>query len=371
MLFEHGGNAVEAEAVEMVFLLPEFQVGKQEMQHLMLGIIEQLGAPGGVIVLFEELILGAVEQIDAVGAIGGGVGMHHVQKHKQAHLVGFIHQIFQIVRIAEPAGGGEKIGHLIAEGGVIRVLHHAHELDGVITGVQDALEGDVGKFPIGADTGLFLGHAHVGFVNIQRGGLAATIAAVGPAEGALGRPHPAAEFVGDRVLNYAVGVEGDAVEGFALAGDLHLIALAMADGVDALDVNFPHAIFQAGEGMTGAIPAVEIPDEVHLIRAGSPFPVKPALGGAGQAEIDVTVGKVVKLLARIQQRPPSIQQTAHAQFDIRGIGFQVRIYAENSIFGAGRPACRHVSSPHVILYTECTKISIANPVALGYNGRAR
>ncbi len=39
-MVEHGGDAVEAETVEIVFLKPELAVGEQEMEHGVLAIIE-------------------------------------------------------------------------------------------------------------------------------------------------------------------------------------------------------------------------------------------------------------------------------------------------------------------------------------------
>ena len=94
IVVQHGGDTVEAEAVEMVFLHPEFQVAQQEMQHLGLIVIEAFGAPGGMVALravVEELPGGAVEQVDALQRVAHGVGMHHVQQHPDAHFMGLVH----------------------------------------------------------------------------------------------------------------------------------------------------------------------------------------------------------------------------------------------------------------------------------------
>ena len=56
------------EAVEMVLLQPELQIGKQKVQNAGLTLIKALGSPGRMLILFsvvEELPDGAVKHIDA------------------------------------------------------------------------------------------------------------------------------------------------------------------------------------------------------------------------------------------------------------------------------------------------------------------
>ena len=164
---EHGGDPVKAEAVQMVFAEPVFQVGEQEVEHLMLAVVEELGAPGRVIAsgtVVKELPHGAVKEVDALGHIAHGVGVDQVQHHPQSQLMGPVHQVLEVLRRAEPAGGREEVGHLIAEAGVVGVLHHRHQLDGVVATGADPGQRVVGKFPVAADLSLLLGHAHMGLV---------------------------------------------------------------------------------------------------------------------------------------------------------------------------------------------------------------
>ena len=132
---EHGGDPVKAEAVKMKPGEPVFQIGQKEVQHLIFPVVKALGLPRGMIpprAFMEELMVRAVKLVDALPGVPAGVGMDHVQQYRNAHFVSSINEFFQFIRRAEPGGGGEEIGHLIAERGIIGVLHHRHDLNGVI-----------------------------------------------------------------------------------------------------------------------------------------------------------------------------------------------------------------------------------------------
>ena len=81
IVVQHGGHAVEPEAVEMVLLQPELQIGKQKVQNAGLTVIKALGSPGRMLTLFsvvEELPGGAVKHIDAICGILDRVGMNQI-----------------------------------------------------------------------------------------------------------------------------------------------------------------------------------------------------------------------------------------------------------------------------------------------------
>ena len=127
------------------------------MENAGLAVIEALGAPGRMLTLFavmEELPDSAVEHIDALGGVLDGVGVDQVQQDPDAHRVGLVDQILQVLGFAEPGGCGIEVGHLVTERAVIGMLHDGHELNGVVAGFFDMIQGDVGKFPVSAERGL-------------------------------------------------------------------------------------------------------------------------------------------------------------------------------------------------------------------------
>ena len=322
VVVKHGGHAVEAEAVEVVLLQPELEVGEQEVDDLVLAVVEQLGVPRRVILRDEVLVVGAVKAVETLVGVLAGVGMHHVQKHEHAHLVRGVDEVLEVLGVAVPRGGGEEIRHLIAKGGVVGMLHDGHELDGVVPCLLHAVEDAVGKFAVGADGFVLLRHAHVGFVDEQGAQLALAVAAVRPAEGAIRSPDLAVELVGLGVAHHAAYVGGDAVELLAVFRHLHLDALAVHQRVLAVEFDLPVAVFQTGHGVAFAVPVVEIADEVHLVRARRPLAVHPTVLRAGDAVVEVAVGERRKVCLVAQQSAARVRMALHAQGNIAVIRLQ-------------------------------------------------
>ena len=118
VMIDHAGNAVEAEAVEVILFLPEFQVAQQEMQDFHLAVIKQLRSPGGMPSFpapEEILVLGPVLKLEPLADIRAGMAVNHIQKYADSQFMRAVNQIFQILRHAVPMGRGEEVGHLIAE----------------------------------------------------------------------------------------------------------------------------------------------------------------------------------------------------------------------------------------------------------------
>ena len=141
ILIDHRGDAVEAEAVEVVLLQPEFQVGQQEMQHLVLAVVEQLGCstPDGCRGRRQEvLVVGAVETWFRPSSTLADACECTTSSSTYSQLMRLIDQMLQVVRRAEEVRrGGKEVAHLIAEGAVEGVLHDRHDLHGVVAQIVD------------------------------------------------------------------------------------------------------------------------------------------------------------------------------------------------------------------------------------------
>lgn len=73
----------------------------------------------------------------------------------------------EIGRCPVTRGGCVEHVALIAEGGVVRVLHDSHELNAVVTVAHDARKDRVLEIGVRRDGGLFPGHSNVTFVDAQ------------------------------------------------------------------------------------------------------------------------------------------------------------------------------------------------------------
>ena len=206
---EHGGHAIEAEAVKMELREPILHVGEQKVEDAVFAVVKEFGAPSRMIpsaAAVEKLPHGAVKFMDALRLVAHGVGVYQIQQHPQAQLVGTVDEVLQLLRRAEPAGRGEKVGNLIAEAGVIGMLHNGHQLHCVVSPLGNPGQRIVRKRPIAADARLLLSHAHMGFIDEQR----LLLGHKGmPGKWLLRLPHPSTPQVVLRILGHIAGIEWD------------------------------------------------------------------------------------------------------------------------------------------------------------------
>ena len=235
VMVQHGGDAVKPEAIKMIFRHPELQVAQQEVNHAGLTVIKALGSPGGMVPLgavVEKLPGRTVEHIDSFGGILHRVGMDHIQKHPDPHGMGGVYKIFQVLGSAEPTGRGKEIGHLIAEASIIGMLHNGHELYGIVTIGLDTRQDLIGKFPVGPDLALLLGHAHMGFVYIQR--ILSTKITVGPGILLFIIGDLSAPGNGFGILHHPAGIQRDVLRALHIGIHHRLNTAALPEGIFSL-----------------------------------------------------------------------------------------------------------------------------------------
>ena len=317
VMVEHGGDTVETEAVEVVLGHPELQIAEQEVQNAGLAIVEALGAPGGVLALvavMEELPGGAVEHIDALGSVLDSVGMDYVQQNPDAQLVSFVHQVLQVLGLAEPGGGCIEVGDLVAEGAVVGMLHNGHQLDGVVTGFLDMGQGIVGELTVGTHLALFLGHTYVGFVDVQI--LFTLETGIGPVELLAGVNDLSLKGVVGLVLHGTAAIQGQVLGAGHVGVHNGLDLAAVPQSVFAFQEQLPVAVADGLQGVGGLVPVVEFAFQIQCVSAGSPLAVDPAALHTVEAVEIVCVRKVVQGLAFIQQSLFGAMIEEHTQIDI-------------------------------------------------------
>ena len=289
------------------------------MEYAGFAIVKALGVPGRMVTLgtvMEELPGGAIKHIDTFCGILDGMGVYHIQQNPQPHAVGGIDQIFQIFRLTKPGGSSVEIGDLIAKGTVVGMLHDGHKLDGVVTGFLDMGENIIGEFPIGADFSLFLGHAYMGFINIKF--VLACKILIRPGEGFTVVLNFTGKGDGFRVLNHPAGIQGNVLctgqvcvhNGFHLA--------AFPQRIVTFQEDFPVAVSDVLQRVTGFIPVIELSLQVELIGAGGPFPVVPPTVNVVESVVIVGVGKIRQGLISRQKTSFRCVIQEHPQINIPG-----------------------------------------------------
>lgn len=116
----------------------------------------------------EEAGVGAVELVQPVLNVLAGMRVDNVEHHVDSVLVRDVDHVLEVVGRSEAGRRGEEARDLIAEAGVVRVLHDGHHLNGVVTLPGDPRDDGVGEVPVGADLVVLRGDAHVALVDPQR-----------------------------------------------------------------------------------------------------------------------------------------------------------------------------------------------------------
>mmetsp|Transcript_38740 Transcript_38740/g.111253 ORF Transcript_38740/g.111253 Transcript_38740/m.111253 type:complete len:272 (-) Transcript_38740:147-962(-) len=252
----------------------------------MLGVVEDLGVPLGVVSLRAAVrvaVVGAVHLSDAVEGVRGGVRMHEVYQDLDAEPVGHIHHLLQLLGGARSAGGREEGGHVVAEATVVGVLRNGHELHGIVAHALDAGQHIAREVQVRGDLGIEGAHADVALVDLQglrlRG--SRVLERVHLRCGRL--PKHTVEEVGSVVLPGELRPGWHPVVPGPVAGlqadlDLALVrhgALGQEDG--------PSAEALARQ-RCAVLPAIELADEEDLLRVRHPLPVGVAALGPVEAK---------------------------------------------------------------------------------------
>ena len=168
MVVEHASYAIEAKAVEIELVDPVAGVGEKKVEDFGFTVVEASGVPSGVVSAFtgvKILIGGAVEAREPFVFVFDGVGVNEVDDDGNTGLMSGVDELFELFGGSESGGGGEEVGDVIAERAVVGVFHDAHELDGVVSGLNDAGQGLYAEFGVSANLSIFLSHANMGFID--------------------------------------------------------------------------------------------------------------------------------------------------------------------------------------------------------------
>ena len=301
VVVQHGGDAVEAEPVESVLVHPVPEVREEVPLHLPVFVVVQAAVPQPVVprlALAEVRVLRRLTEVEARNAVlhvARHVRVNHVQEDANSHPVRGVHEVLEILGVPAPRRHRERAGDVVPERSVVRVLHHRHELHGVVAQILDAGQDVVGELSVGVHLRLETGHADVGLVDAAGGGLLRARVLTGVALVLRGVPVDAVVVCAHHA-GFGVGhldPRGDAIDPRAVAL-LHadLDAGAVLDGAGG-EGDGPDAVLVLLEVGGVGVPAVEIADEDGAARGGGPLAEDDlARGGLVEAELGVALGEL-------------------------------------------------------------------------------
>ena len=300
MVVEHRGDAVEAEPVEVELVEPVLDVREQEVLHLALAVVEELRVPVGLVAGLARArveVVRAVKFVDPLVEVLHVVGVHEVHDDRQPQFVGPADELLELLGGSEARRGGEEARDVVAERAVVGVLGDGHQLHGVVAVLFYNGQDLLGEFAVGAHPFALLGHAHVGLVDQQAASLRGVECVAAPVE-RLGRGPELGRVVLRRVvLHHARGIGRDAVHPAVVAVDVDLVERAVGEAVAVHrrgEEGAPDARRIAVHADLGALPVVEVAEDIDVVRPGEPFAEPPAVERLVPlpAEVAVTVGVI-------------------------------------------------------------------------------
>ena len=140
VVVQHRGDAVEAEAVELEDLQPVLTVGEKEVNDVVAPIVEAQRVPSGMITtrtFVEEERARAVIACQPFDFITHGMAVHEVHNDLETSCVSCVDERLQFVGRTEAAARCEEARYMVAKGAIVRMLLNGHDLNGVVSEVND------------------------------------------------------------------------------------------------------------------------------------------------------------------------------------------------------------------------------------------
>ena len=153
---------------------PELAVAQQEVNHLVLTVVEAETVPSRMFVTvarIEILVRIAGKIAKALNLVLHCMRMNDIHDNSNTILMSRINKILQLFRSTETAAGCKEAAHMITEGTIIWMLLDSHDLDAVVTVLDDArqyilLELSIGTYLLG-----ILTHTDMALIDQKRSSL--------------------------------------------------------------------------------------------------------------------------------------------------------------------------------------------------------
>lgn len=171
---EHARDAVETESVKLVLVHPKAQVAQQESHNFMVPVVEQSAVPQfmpAFTTTVEILVVSAVKLVQAIEDVLRRMAMDNIEKHDKAHAVCGVDELLQILRCSVAAASSKEIVDLVAETGIVGMLHDSHELDSVVAQRLDSRKHVLRELLVRRDFLLGRRYADMGLVHTNTKGL--------------------------------------------------------------------------------------------------------------------------------------------------------------------------------------------------------
>ena len=300
-IIEHGGDTIEAEAIEMELTEPILTVAQQEVNHLVLTIIEAQAIPSWMLMAITriEILVRVTSQISkSFHLILNCVRMNYIHDNGYTFLVGSVYEIFQFFRCTESTACRKETAHVITEGAIIRMLLNRHDLDAVVAILDDARQNVLLELRVSSHLLSILSHTDVALIDQERSGLWLEVFFLPDVR--LRIPNLGREYFGLLILHHSSCPSRDSLAFATFPMNFHLKEVAVPHcllGEFQLPVSC--AFYTLSTVLRGLLPIVEVTYQINVRGIRCPLTEDPSTSGLVQTKVLVTIGKVTQRLLSI------------------------------------------------------------------------
>ncbi len=277
-IVKHGSNAIETESVEMELLKPIFAIGKQEMKHLILSIIETKAVPCWMFatITLAEILIGITREIGkTLIHIFHRMTMYNIHYHRKSISMSLINECFQFLGSSETATRSKEIAYMIAKASIVRMLLNSHHLNTIISRLHDTRENILSKFVVCSHFLLSLRHSDMAFIDEQ--GVAFNfVFRILPHVWNFRIPHLRTEQIRSGILYYTIGPRRNAKTFSSVPMNAEFVVIAMFQSFQG-KINFP--ILRPTDSVHGILarffPSIEITYHIYAGCVGCPLTKHP------------------------------------------------------------------------------------------------
>ena len=111
-------HCVKSKAINLVLGQVPGQIGEQESEHLILGVVKDHRIPSAMVTFFSGVgvaVIRPIEPIDAIVDVVRGVRVHDVDDDEDAQTVCLVHQVLEVVWVSLSRARGEVACHMVSK----------------------------------------------------------------------------------------------------------------------------------------------------------------------------------------------------------------------------------------------------------------
>lgn len=112
-----------------------------------------------------EAVVCSIESIDTICNIRGGMRVHQIDDDSDAHGMGLVDKVLEVVGGARSGRNSEESGYVVAERPIVSMLLAGHQLYNIVASFFNSRQNIVSVCSVLTDTATFMSHAHMRLVD--------------------------------------------------------------------------------------------------------------------------------------------------------------------------------------------------------------